>query len=212
VVRGFVVFVVFSLLPGVQSTFAQPRIAPPDAATATHLIATDPVVFASLERVAQGSALFRRALQDLQSTDRRIVIVTDRTIGGIDTPGNETSHGLDGSDLAETTPVVDATSRVRAVVVFVNVRLLEQVHASKGSMLGELQSDIDRILVHEVYGHAMPYAIAGDLSGRCPDPWPGQKAADACSIRRENEVRAQLRLGRRSDAGLEGLTLSRRLR
>jgi hypothetical protein len=70
--------------------------------------------------------------------------------------------------------------------------------------------DLDRILVHEIYGHAVPYLLAGDLSGRCADPQPQERAVDACSIQRENAVRAQLGLGRRVDYGLGDLNLSRR--
>jgi len=65
-------------------------------------------------------------------------------------------------------------------------------------------------LVHEIYGHAIPYLLAGDLSGRCADPKRGERASEACSIQRENAVRAELGLGRRTDYGLSDLALARR--
>jgi hypothetical protein len=63
-----------------------------------------------------------------------------------------------------------------------------------------------------VYGHAVPYLEAGHLSGRCADPEPGQPATQSCAIQRENVVRAELRLGRRTDAALGGLILAGMLR
>jgi hypothetical protein len=45
------------------------------------------------------------------------------------------------------------------------------------------------------------------MSGRCADPAAGERPSDACSIRRENAVRAQLGLGRRTDYGFGALAL-----
>jgi hypothetical protein len=99
---------------------------------------------------------------------------------------------------------------VDEVLVVVNLHLIERLHRRTGSLPAEMNLDLDRILVHEVYGHAVPYLLAGDLSGRCADPLPGQSAADACAIRRENAVRAELGLGRRTDYGMSDLLLARR--
>jgi hypothetical protein len=54
--------------------------------------------------------------------------------------------------------------------------------------------------------------LAGRLSGKCADPSPGQRATDACAIKRENAIRGELRLGQRREYGLEGLALARRYR
>ena len=209
--RSFVVFVAVSIAFATANGSAQTRSATFGPA-ASNLVTTNPTFLSSLERIAQGSVLFRRAIEALRNSASRIVVLTPDAFSQTDMVSDAAAPDvLDRGLLAETTPLVDKDSRVRAVVVVVNLRLLEQVHARRRSLLGELQSDLDRILVHEVYGHAVPYAIAGDLSGRCPDPAPGERAADACSIRRENDVRSELGLGKRTDAGLEGLTLSRRL-
>jgi hypothetical protein len=68
------------------------------------------------------------------------------------------------------------------------------------------------VLAHEVYGHAIPYLIAGDLSGRCADPVGNQRPEDSCAIARENQIREELKLGNRTDYGLSGLALARRYR
>jgi hypothetical protein len=114
--------------------------------------------------------------------------------------------------LAEVSPVIVSESRVPVVLVVVNVPLLRRLHHSQPwSSPVDIQRDLDRIVIHEVYGHALPYLLAGDVSGHCADATPGQRAIDACAIQRENAVRAELRLGRRQDAGLGGLALARRL-
>jgi hypothetical protein len=95
------------------------------------------------------------------------------------------------------------------VFVVVNLDLIDRAHAARNSLPAERDADLDRVLVHEVYGHAFPYLLAGNLSGRCADPIAGERAVDACSIRRENAVRAELGLGRRTDYGVAGLSLSR---
>jgi hypothetical protein len=41
---------------------------------------------------------------------------------------------------------------------------------------------------------------------------PGQRATEACAIKRENTVRSELRLGERRDYGLGGLAMTRRYR
>jgi hypothetical protein len=110
--------------------------------------------------------------------------------------------------LAEAVPVVGRDSTVPVVVVVVNLRLVHDVHDARLSVRRDFEADLDRILVHEIYGHAVPYLLAGNLTGRCADPQPGQSASDACSIRRENAVRAELGLGRRADHGIYSLALA----
>jgi hypothetical protein len=95
------------------------------------------------------------------------------------------------------------------VVVVINLPLVQAAHDVRFSAPQDFEADVDRILVHEVYGHAVPYLLAGDLSARCADPAPGERATDACSIQRENAVRAELGLGRRSDYSLSGLAIAR---
>jgi hypothetical protein len=163
----------------------------------------------SLERIARSSALWRDALDTIHKSGRRVIVVTPDQVQVAG--GGEQGRGdhFDESLLAEVAPVVRTGTRVDAVVVVVNVALLEEQHRQRRLLPIEFNMDLDRILIHEIYGHAIPYLLAGDLSGRCPDPQPGERAVDACSIKRENAVRAELGLGRRVDYGLHGLSLAR---
>lgn len=162
----------------------------------------------SLDRIHRGSALWRAALDEAYRLGRRILVLTPDQVGAADGSDRVAGGVIEPGVLAGVAPVADGASRVNTVLVVVNLTLIEQAHAQRNSLPGELQADLDRILIHEVYGHAVPYLIAGHLSGRCADPLPGQRPSDACAIQRENEVRAELRLGRRTDAGLGGLRLA----
>ncbi|MDA1185156.1 MAG: hypothetical protein O2930_10995 [Acidobacteria bacterium] len=170
---------------------------------------TSEILQGRLDEIARRSSLWRDALGPLQGTDRRVVVVTPDQVLVKDTPDAVSAETFAPTVIAAVSPLPDIDSEVRTVVVVVNLALLERVHRSRDSNVAELYWDLDRILVHEIYGHALPYLLAGDLSGRCADPEPGQDASDACSIRRENAVREELRLGRRTGYGLESLFLAR---
>jgi hypothetical protein len=203
----------FSLLLGAlllpAAAGAQPTIRPDDAET---LITTNPILRARLARIAERSALWREAIDMLQDAGRRAVILTPDQVVVADAAGGSAKDRFDPTVLAEVAPVPDANSKVDVVLVVINLALLEDGHRIAQSVRAEFEADLDRILVHEVYGHAIPYLLAGRLSGRCPDPLPGERAVEACSIQRENAVRAELGLGRRTSYGLDNLNLTRRFR
>ena len=170
--------------------------------------ATNSGFLASLERIARGSALWREDLAAVNRTGRRVVLVSTAQVLFTNARA-DVRERFDQSALAEIAlPAIDGPN-VDVVFVVVNLDLIEQAHAARNSLPAERDADLDRVLVHEIYGHAFPYLLAGNISGRCADPVEGERAVDACSIRRENAVRAELGLGRRTDYGVGGLSLSR---
>jgi hypothetical protein len=175
------------------------------------VVALDPILQERLEHLASRSALWRNALEAVRHTGRFAIVVTPDRLASLEGLG-PSAFRLEPGVLAEVTPVTRGGAHVSGAVVVIDLPLLQRMHERIGSLPGELHADLDRILVHEVYGHAVPYLTAGHLSGRCADPRPDQRPADACAIQRENAVRAELRLGRRHDAGLAGLALARTLR
>jgi hypothetical protein len=185
-------------------------VAGPASAQVSPVTTTNPVLQASLDRITNRSALWRAALETIRAAGRRAVIVTPEQVRVASVPGDEQTDWFDDSFIAEVAPVVTERSRVDMVLVVVNLAQLQERHRQQQLLPIEFDMDLDRILVHEVYGHAFPYLLAGDTTGRCADPQPRQRAADACSIRRENAVRAELGLGRRVDYGLHDLNLARR--
>lgn len=172
------------------------------------LVVEHPVLAASLARLYAGSPRWRKAFMAVADTGRRVVVITPDKVTVRDHRGNYAP--FDPDVLAEVQPVADDWSRVNTVVVVVNVPLLEKLYSDATAR--DLEADLDRILAHEVYGHAVPYLLAGHLSGKCADPAAGQRATDACAIKRENEIRGELRLGERRGYGLHGLTITRRFR
>ena len=173
------------------------------------LLVEHPLLARSLARLYAGSPRWREAVHAVADTGRRIVVVTpDKVVVRDAQGGNETP--FDPTLMAEVQPMADEWSRVDTVVVVINVPLLDRLYSDATAR--DLEADLDRIMAHEVYGHAMPYVLAGHLSGKCADPLPGQRATDACAIKRENAIRSELRLGERREYGLDGLAMSRRYR
>lgn len=200
-VTGLPIYLSLMLVFTLVAERAHAQTSPVDARHAT--------LQSSLERITKGSALWRDALDGIRATGRRVIVLTPEQLTLVAAPGAEPTEQFDDTLLAEAVPVMRG-ARVDAVLVVVNLALLEDRHRARRSLPIEFDLDLDRILVHEIYGHAVPYLLAGELSGRCADPQPRERATDACSIRRENAVRAELGLGRRVDYGLDGLNLSRR--
>lgn len=194
-------------VPGARAFEVRALLADPVASSP--ITAVDPTLRDALRRIARGSHSWRQALERLAADRRRIVVLTpdDVVVQTVDSrvvPFEPTA-------IAEVSPVADASGNVSVVMVVVNVAAIRAVHEPHGSLPGEIDADIERILAHEVYGHAVPYLEVGHVSGRCADPGPGDDVTSACAIRRENVIRAELRLGRRTDAALGSLALSRLL-
>lgn len=174
------------------------------------VITNDAALQASLNRLAARSTLWRDALKEVERLGRRAVVVTPRQVRVKD-PRTDKVRSFDDDVIAEVQPLAEHETRVDAVVVVVNVQLLERMQPAFATPR-DFEDDIDRIVAHEVYGHAIPYLLAGDLSGRCADPARGQRPEDACAIKRENAIRAELKLGSRSEYGLNSLALARQFR
>lgn len=198
----------WALLTAVLAVASIPlRAGEPVSATAP-VITNHPIIQQSLQRLADRSAAWRAAAKEIERLGRKAVVVTPKQVRVHD-PRDGAVRSFDQDVLAEVQPLAEHETRVDAVVVVVNVELLQRLQAPM-TTIGDFEDDLDRIIAHEVYGHAFPYLLAGDLSGKCADPASGQRAEDACAIKRENEIRAELRLGQRRDSGLSGLTLARR--
>jgi hypothetical protein len=174
--------------------------------TQAPLLTTNRTLLASLERISKGSPLWREGMAGVRKTGRSAVILTPADVKTRGGKGSD-HYAFDEGAVAETFPLFDGNSRIVAAVVVVNLGLIRGMHDARLSVLRDFEADLDRILVHEVYGHAVPYLLTGDMTGRCTDPREGENASDACSIRRENAVRAELGLGRRADSGLHSLAL-----
>jgi hypothetical protein len=179
-----------------------------DSSSPSPIASDHPELRAALDRINRGSPSWRTAMAAVAATGRRVVVLTPEQVI-VRNARTNTLTAFDHSTVAEASPVADDRGRVSAVLVVVNVAAMQELHDRHRSLPGEFYADLDRILAHEVYGHAVPYLIAGHVSGRCPDPEPGTPALRSCAIQRENVIRAELRLGRRTDHSLSSLGLAR---
>jgi len=170
----------------------------------------DPDLRAAIVRIDRGSPSWREAFTAIAVTGRRVVMVTPEQVVVQPTAGP--LRPFDPAEMAEVSAVADRHGYVSAVLVVVNVARLKAMHDHAGSLPGELHADLDRVLAHEVYGHAVPYLLSGHVSARCADPEPDVPATAACAVQRENVIRRELGLGRRTDRGLGSLALARLLR
>jgi|SRR5687767_1053891 len=204
-VTNLIVATMVAFILSSQQTWAQDASSSPQFPDSPFLT-TNHILQSSLDRISRGSAIWREAVEAVSKTRRQVVLITpaDPIVARIAAD----SETFDSGHLAETVPLMGEDSQVDVVLVFVNLPLLTAIHDARLSVPRQFEADLDRILVHELYGHGIPYLAAGDMSGRCADPKPGERPSDSCSIRRENAVRAQLGLGRRGDAGLSSLTLA----
>jgi hypothetical protein len=173
---------------------------------ATPIVFDHPELRAAVARIERGSASWRAAMAAIAEAGRRVILLTPGQVMVRDARGGEPT-AFDQATVAEVSPVVIGDGQVDAVVVVVNVDVLQDLHDQRRSLPGEFHADLDR----EVYGHAVPYLLAGHVSGRCTDPQAGQPALSSCAIERENVIRAELRLGRRTDGSLLSLNLARAL-
>lgn len=196
---SIVVAVVLAAAP--ISVFAQETASGP-------FLAAHPVLAASLQRMQSGSAAWREALDAVTATGRRVIVVTPDMVNVRAIDG---AYDFDSESLAGAQPVVDDQSRVDTVIVVVNLPLMQRISGLPMASV-DFEEDVDRILAHEVYGHAVPFLLAGSLAGKCADPDRGQRATDACAIKRENVIRKELKLGQRFDYGRDGLSMARRFR
>ncbi|MEZ5285362.1 MAG: hypothetical protein R2712_11270 [Vicinamibacterales bacterium] len=172
------------------------------------LVTHNPAIQASLDRLWRASPSWRAALDAVSLTGRRAVLLTPEQVVVRDSADSGDSSPFDSGVLGEVSPVVNSGGAVDVVLVVINLPLIEAAHDDRGSLPAELHDDLDGVIAHEVFGHAVPYLLAGSVAGRCADPQAGQRAVDACAIQRENVVRRELGLSRRTDAGINGLMLA----
>jgi hypothetical protein len=158
-----------------------------------------PVLAASVERLAAESPSWRDAMKAVMATGRRAVLITPDKFDGV----------FEADTLAQAEPIVTDQSRVDVMLVVVNLDLLHKLSGLQMTAV-DFEDDVDRILAHEVYGHAVPVLLAGSLAAKCADPAIGQSAIASCAVQRENVIRREMRLGQRLEYGRDSLAIARR--
>jgi hypothetical protein len=112
---------------------------------------------------------------------------------------------------------------VEAGVVTINLARIVELHLQRLALLPraaldpalhqrEFEQFVDDVLVHEVYGHLLPVALAGSIRAQCLDPRPDEEPGASCVLQRENRLRAELGLPPRLHYAFDpgAITLPRR--
>lgn len=163
------------------------------------VVTSHTVLASSVQRLNSHSPSWRDALNAVSATGRKALVITP----------DQVKTPIDPETLAQVFPLADEQSRVDTVLVVINVNLLQKLSGLPVTAM-DFEDDVDRLIAHEVYGHAIPFLLSGNLSGNCADPVVGQSAIASCVIQRENVIRKEMRLGLRSEYGRESLAIARR--
>lgn len=191
-----------------RTTYGGSLPAPPAAEGAPASVRIiDPLLAQRITSLGQRSATWQAAMDTLRATGFDVVIAQPAQIRA-KVPGLEhyAAHHL-----GEVLPQRDERGRLTGAVVTIDLPRLRRMWQLARLPPSVLTADIERILIHEIYGHVVPLAQSRRLSGGCPDPRPGQPPSSSCAIRRENRIRAELGLESRTTYDLRGLATGRAL-
>ncbi|HEX8031458.1 MAG TPA: hypothetical protein VF491_23480 [Vicinamibacterales bacterium] len=161
------------------------------------LVVWNPILAASVQRLAAESHSWRDAIAAVAATGRRAMLVTT----------DDAKGWIEQGTLAQLHPLSESPSRIDNVLIVVNLELLQKLSGLPTKAI-DFEDDVDRIVAHEVYGHAVPLLLSGTVAGNCADPAIGQSAIASCAIQRENVIRREMRLGQRVEYGRDSLALA----
>jgi hypothetical protein len=171
------------------------------------LLVGDALLAQALRRVAERSSTWRAGLDTLAASGFLVLVTVperaERLVPAL--IGYEPMH------IGEVIPMRAEGGRLVGAVVTVDVMLLQRLALESGVPLSVALADVERVLIHEIYGHVVPLAQSRTLAGGCPDPGPGEAAESSCAIVRENRIRGELGLAPRTGYDLSDLALGRAL-
>jgi hypothetical protein len=171
------------------------------------ILSTQPRLVAALNRLLSRSRAFAREAAWLAARGKHVTVVARREVPWA-ALARSAGARFNRESAAAAMPLSDADGKVRNFLVVVDLAMLGRLEREKHFVRSDIEKDITRLLIHEIYGHAMPWLLNGERGG-CFDPGPGQLPVNACSIRRENRIRGELGLGRRIDFGLDSFAVGR---
>lgn len=167
----------------------------------------DDLLSRRLSLLSVRSATFRAAMDSLRASGFQVVVAQPQQARR-DVPGMRSYAAI---HVGEVIPLRDRGNAIVGAVVTVDVPRLEELAREVGASEAALATDVDRILIHELYGHVVPLAASRTIAGGCPDPAPGAPASSSCAMQRENRIRAELGIAPRRSYDLSGLEIGRRL-
>ena len=140
-----------------------------------------------IAQIAEKSPTFRASWQKLHSSGVPIRIGTDRQLHA-ELPSR---YRKQPRNWTAVTLARGRTGNLSHVVVALNENAMEIIAERAASGDEYMKGELDRVLIHEIYGHVVPVVEARDMSKGCPDaPRPGESRS--CVSIREAEIAAEL--------------------
>lgn len=165
----------------------------------------DELLAARMDALERRSAIWRAGMDSIHATGFFVLVAGPAAVRSM-------VRGLEHyspQHLGEVIPLRDENGEIAGAVVTIDLPRLERLWRRTDLPRSAFEADVDRILIHEIYGHVVPLAASRSIEGGCPDPQPGQPAWTSCAIRRENVIRDELGLEPRVAYDLTGLAIGR---
>lgn len=162
--------------------------APQTSYKSAGVVVMDKLLAEHITQISQKSPTFRAAWQKLQSADVPISIGTDAQLRA-ELPSWYRNHP---GNWAGVTVAKGGEGSLNSAVVALSVSAMKQI-AEDAVYTGTdyLTGELDRVLIHEIYGHLVPVVEARDMAKGCPDAVrPGE--SQSCVSVREAEIAAEL--------------------
>lgn len=157
----------------------------------------NPLLAERIEHISQQSPSFRSAWNMIQSSGVKVRIGTYRQLHS-QLPRWYRDHPNEWAGV--TVMSADLRARLDGAVVIVRIAPLED-NARQLPSGGEdyVLSQIDRVLVHELYGHLTPVIATRDPAQECPDQLRAGEATPCVQVR-ERQIAAELERYRQTHA------------
>jgi hypothetical protein len=165
----------------------------------------DPLLAERMVSLAERSSTWRAALDSLRENGLAVLVGTPSDIRARIPSLSE----YQPDHVGEVVPIRNGEGEIVAAVVAIDLPRLERLYRGSDLPLSAFHADIDRVLIHEIYGHVVPLAASRTIEGGCPDPRPGEPATSSCAIERENRIRRELGMEKRTTYDILGLVIGR---
>jgi hypothetical protein len=154
------------------------------------LVVLDDQIAESLNRLRQGSSTFDATMAQLERSRTPILIGTLDQLAELVPSPFRTGSGWAGLTLSW--GAADNLSRSLVVVQMQWLTALAAREPETGGSDSHLRKELDRLMIHEVYGHLAPVVQARRLRANCPDARAGQRYTESCVAQREMEILREL--------------------
>jgi hypothetical protein len=185
--------------PGVERAISSWRRGARQSRT---VVVLDSTVEAGIARLRAASPTFEEAWAQLETRKVPVLIGTREQLEDI-LPSN-LRRGRGWAGLTVNWGYDDTLTRS---VVALRMEWLRGVHgfpADGEAGSGSFDAALEKLLIHEVYGHLAPVVKTRNLRYHCADPRPGERHEESCVGQREQLILAEIEQGFESNLAASG--------